>query len=131
MKLQWCEYTGDFERVDLLDADSESLVCNLLDDSLYSISYNSANEIRTFDLLLKKRVLSPENKEDNEIKYVQIGRSIEIKNPQQIDEVILFDIQGREILRTETEFLTLPCEGSFVIEVKSNGKEYFTKIISI
>lgn len=131
LKLQLCEYTGDFERVDLLDADSESLVCNLLDDSLYSISYNSANEIRTFDLLLKKRVLSPENKEDNEIKYVQIGRSIEIKNPQQIDEVILFDIQGREILRTETEFLTLPCEGSFVIEVKSNGKEYFTKIISI
>ncbi len=131
LKLQLCEYTGDFERVDLLNADSESLVCNLLDDSLYSISYNSANEIRTFDLLLKKRVLSPENKEDNEIKYVQIGRSIEIKNPQQIDEVILFDIQGREILRTETEFLTLPCEGSFVIEVKSNGKEYFTKIISI
>ena len=131
LKLQLCEYTGDFERVDLLDADSESLVCNLLDDSLYSISYNSANEIRTFDLLLKKRVLSPENKEDNEIKYVQIGRSIEIKNPQQIDEVVLFDIQGREILRTETEFLTLPCEGSFVIEVKSNGKEYFTKIISI
>ena len=131
LKLQLCEYTGDFERVDLLDADSESLVCNLLDDSLYSISYNSANEIRTFDLLLKKRVLSPENKEDNEIKYVQIGRSIEIKNPQQIDEVILFDIQGREILRTETEFLTLPCEGSFVLEVKSNGKEYFTKIISI
>lgn len=131
LKLQLCEYTGDFERVDLLDADSESLVCNLLDDSLYSISYNSANEIRTFDLLLKKRVLSPENKEDNEIKYVQIGRSIEIKNPQQIDEVILFDIQGREILRTETEFLTLPCEGSFVLVVKSNGKEYFTKIISI
>lgn len=131
LKLQLCEYTGDFERVDLLDADSESLVCNLLDDSLYSISYNFSNEIRTFDLLLKKRVLSPENKEDNEIKYVQIGRSIEIKNPQQIDEVILFDIQGREILRTETEFLTLPCEGSFVIEVKSNGKEYFTKIISI
>ena len=131
LKLQLCEYTGDFERVDLLDADSESLVCNLLDDSFYSISYNSANEIRTFDLLLKKRVLSPENKEDNEIKYVQIGRSIEIKNPQQIDEVILFDIQGREILRTETEFLTLPCEGSFVLVVKSNGKEYFTKIISI
>ena len=131
LKLQLCEYTGDFERVDLLDADSESLVYNLLDDSLYSISYNSANEIRTLDLLLKKRVLSPENKEDNEIKYVQIGRSIEIKNPQQIDEVILFDIQGREILRTETEFLTLPCEGSFVIGVKSNGKEYFTKIISI
>lgn len=131
LKLQLCEYMGDFERVDLLDADSESLVCNLLDDSLYSISYNSANEIRTFDLLVKKRVLSPENKDDNEIKYVQIGRSIEIKNPQQIDEVILFDIQGREILRTETEFLTLPCEGSFVIEVKSNGKEYFTKIISI
>lgn len=131
LKLQLCEYTGDFERVDLLDADSESLVCNLLDDSLYSISYNSANEIRTFDLLLKKRVLSPENKEDNEIKYVQIGRSIEIKNPQQIDEVILFDIQGREILRTETEFLTLPCEGSFVLVIKSNGKEYFTKIISI
>lgn len=131
LKLQLYEYTGDFERVDLLDADSESLVCNLLDDSLYSISYNSANEIRTFDLLLKKHVLSPENKEDNEIKYVQIGRSIEIKNPQQIEEVVLFDIQGREILRTETEFLTLPCEGSFVLVVKSNGKEYFTKIISI
>ena len=131
LKLQLYEYTGDFERVDLLDADSESLVCSLLDDSLYSISYNPANEIRTFDLLVKKRVLSSVNKEDNEIKYVQIGRSIEIKNPQQIDEVILFDIQGREILRTETEFLTLPCEGSFVLVVKSNGKEYFTKIISI
>ena len=131
LKLQLYEYTGDFERVDLLDADSESLVCSLLDDSLYSISYNSANEIRTFDLLVKKRVLSSVNKEDNEIEYVQIGRNIEIKNPQQIDEVILFDIQGREILRTETEFLTLPCEGSFVLVVKSNGKEYFTKIISI
>ena len=131
LKLQLYEYTGDFERVDLLDADSESLVCSLLDDSLYSISYNSANEIRTFDLLVKKRVLSSVNKEDNEIEYVQIGRSIEIKNPQQIEEVVLFDIQGREILRTETEFLTLPCEGSFVLVVKSNGKEYFTKIISI
>lgn len=131
LKLQLYEYTGDFERVDLLDADSESLVCSLLDDSLYSISYNPANEIRTFDLLVKKRVLSSVNKEDNEIKYVQIGRSIEIKNPQQIEEVVLFDIQGREILRTETEFLTLPCEGSFVLVVKSNGKEYFTKIISI
>lgn len=131
LKLQLYEYTGDFERVDLLDADSESLVCSLLDDSLYSISYNPANEIRTFDLLVKKRVLSSVNKEDNEIKYVQIGRSIEIKNPQQIDEVVLFDIQGREILRTETEFLTLPCEGSFVLVIKSNGKEYFTKIISI
>jgi hypothetical protein len=125
------EYTGDFERVDLLDADSESLVCSLLDDSLYSISYNPANEIRTFDLLVKKRVLSSVNKEDNEIEYIQIGRNIEIKNPQQIEEVVLFDIQGREILRTETEFLTLPCEGSFVLVVKSNGKEYFTKIISI
>ena len=131
LKLQLYEYTGDFERVDLLDADSESLVCSLLDDSLYSISYNPANEIRAFDLLVKKRVLSSVNKEDNEIKYVQIGRNIEIKNPQQIEEVILFDIQGREILRTETEFLTLPCEGSFVLVVKSNGKEYFTKIISI
>lgn len=131
LKLQLYEYTGDFERVDLLDADSESLVCSLLDDSLYSFSYNPANEIRTFDLLVKKRVLSSVNKEDNEIKYVQIGRSIEIKNPQQIEEVVLFDIQGREILRTETEFLTLPCEGSFVLVVKSNGKEYFTKIISI
>ncbi len=131
LKLQLYEYTGDFERVDLLDADSESLVCSLLDDSLYSISYNSANEIRTFDLLVKKRVLSSVNKEDNEIEYIQIGRNIEIKNPQQIDEVILFDIQGREILRTETEFLTLPFEGSFVLVVKSNGKEYFTKIISI
>lgn len=131
LKLQLCEYMGDFERVDLLDADSESLVCNLLDDSLYSISYNSANEIRTFDLLVKKRVLSSVNKEDNEIEYIQIGRNIEIKNPQQIEEVVLFDIQGREILRTETEFLTLPCEGSFILVVKSNGKEYFTKIISI
>ena len=131
LKLQLYEYTGDFERVDLLDADSESLVCSLLDDSLYSISYNPANEIRTFDLLVKKRVLSSVNKEDNEIEYVQIGRNIEIKNPQQIEEVVLFDIQGREILRTETEFLTLPCEGSFVLVVKSNGKEYFTKIISI
>ncbi|MBO7229441.1 MAG: hypothetical protein J6V18_07160, partial [Bacteroidales bacterium] len=131
LKLQLYEYTGDFERVDLLDVDSESLVCSLLDDSLYSISYNPANEIRTFDLLVKKRVLSSVNKEDNEIKYVQIGRNIEIKNPQQIEEVVLFDIQGREILRTETEFLTLPFEGSFVLVVKSNGKEYFTKIISI
>ena len=131
LKLQLYEYTGDFERVDLLDADSESLVCSLLDDSLYSISYNPANEIRTFDLLVKKRVLSSVNKEDNEIEYVQIGRNIEIKNPQQIEEVVLFDIQGREILRTETEFLTLPFEGSFVLVVKSNGKEYFTKIISI
>ena len=131
LKLQLYEYTGDFERVDLLDADSESLVCSLLDDSLYSISYNSANEIRTFDLLVKKRVLSSVNKEGNEIEYIQIGRNIEIKNPQQIEEVVLFDIQGREILRTETEFLTLPCEGSFVLVIKSNGKEYFTKIISI
>lgn len=131
LKLQLYEYTGDFERVDLLDADSESLVCSLLDDSLYLISYNSANEIRTFDLLVKKRVLSSVNKEDNEIEYIQIGRNIEIKNPQQIEEVVLFDIQGREILRTETEFLTLPCEGSFVLVIKSNGKEYFTKIISI
>lgn len=131
LKLQLYEYTGDFEKVDLLDADSESLVCSLLDDSLYSISYNPANEIRTFDLLVKKRVLSSVNKEDNEIEYIQIGRNIEIKNPQQIEEVVLFDIQGREILRTETEFLTLPCEGSFVLVVKSNGKEYFTKIISI
>lgn len=131
LKLQLCEYTGDFERVDLLDIDSDSLVCSLLDDSLYSISYNSANEIRTFDLFVKKRGLSSVNKEDNEIKYVQIGRSIEIKNPQQIEEVVLFDIQGREILRTETEFLTLPCEGCFILVVKSNGKEYFTKIISI
>lgn len=131
LKLQLYEYTGDFERVDLLDADSESLVCSLLDDSLYSISYNPANEIRTFDLLVKKRVLSSVNKEDNEIEYIQIGRNIEIKNPQQIEEVVLFDIQGREILRTETEFLTLPCEGSFVLVIKSNGKEYFTKIISI
>lgn len=131
LKLQLYEYTGDFERVDLLDADSESLVCSLLDDSLYSISYNPANEIRTFDLLVKKRVLSSVNKEDNEIEYVQIGRNIEIKNPQQIEEVVLFDIQGREILRTETEFLTLPFEGSFVLVIKSNGKEYFTKIISI
>ena len=131
LKLQLYEYTGDFERVDLLDADSESLVCSLLDDSLYSISYNPANEIRTFDLLVKKRVLSSVNKEDNETEYIQIGRNIEIKNPQQIEEVVLFDIQGREILRTETEFLTLPCEGSFILVVKSNGKEYFTKIISI
>ncbi|MEE1093345.1 MAG: hypothetical protein U0L08_00255 [Bacteroidales bacterium] len=131
LKLQLYEYTGDFERVDLLDADSESLVCSLLDDSLYSISYNPANEIRTFDLLVKKRVLSSVNKEDNEIEYIQIGRNIEIKNPQQIEEVVLFDIQGREILRTETEFLTLPFEGSFVLVIKSNGKEYFTKIISI
>lgn len=131
LKLQLYEYAGDFERVDLLDADSESLVCSLLDDSLYSISYNPANEIRTFDLLVKKRVLSSVNKEDNEIEYIQIGRNIEIKNPQQIEEVVLFDIQGREILRTETEFLTLPFEGSFVLVVKSNGKEYFTKIISI
>lgn len=131
LKLQLYEYTGDFERVDLLDADSESLVCSLLDDSLYSISYNPANEIRTFDLLVKKRVLSSVNKEDNEIEYIQIGRNIEIKNPQQIEEVVLFDIQGREILRTETEFLILPCEGSFILVVKSNGKEYFTKIISI
>lgn len=131
LKLQLYEYTGDFERVDLLDADSESLVCSLLDDSLYSISYNPANEIRTFDLLVKKRVLLSVNKEDNEIEYIQIGRNIEIKNPQQIEEVVLFDIQGREILRTETEFLTLPCEGSFVLVIKSNGKEYFTKIISI
>lgn len=131
LKLQLYEYTGDFERVDLLDADSESLVCSLLDDSLYSISYNPANEIRTFDLLVKKRVLLSVNKEDNEIEYIQIGRNIEIKNPQQIEEVVLFDIQGREILRTETEFLTLPFEGSFVLVIKSNGKEYFTKIISI
>ena len=131
LKLQLYEYTGDFERVDLLDADSELLVCSLLDDSLYSISYNLANEIRTFDLLVKKRVLSSVNKEDNEIEYIQIGRNIEIKNPQQIEEVVLFDIQGREILRTETEFLTLPFEGSFVLVIKSNGKEYFTKIISI
>lgn len=131
LKLQLYEYTGDFEKVDLLDADSESLVCSLLDDSLYSISYNSANEIRTFDLLVKKRVLSSVNKENNEIEYIQIGRNIEIKNPQQIEEVVLFDIQGREILRTETEFLTLPFEGSFVLVIKSNGKEYFTKIISI
>ncbi|MEE0900674.1 MAG: hypothetical protein UIM25_07230 [Bacteroidales bacterium] len=131
LKLQLYEYTGDFERVDLLDADSESLVCSLLDNSLYSISYNSANEIRTFDLLVKKRVLSSVNKEDNEIEYIQIGRNIEIKNPQQIEEVVLFDIQGREILRTETEFLILPFEGSFVLVIKSNGKEYFTKIISI
>ncbi|MBQ2386243.1 MAG: hypothetical protein II300_03075 [Bacteroidales bacterium] len=131
LKLQLYEYTGDFERVDLLDADSELLVCSLLDDSLYLISYNSANEIRTFDLLVKKRVLSSVNKEDNEIEYIQIGRNIEIKNPQQIEEVVLFDIQGREILRTETEFLTLPFEGSFVLVIKSNGKEYFTKIISI
>ncbi len=131
LKLQLHEYAGDFERIDLVAPDTDSLICSFLEDSTCLISYNSANEVKTFDLVVKKRRLSSENKEDGKIEYAKTGSNIEIMNPQQIDEVLLFDIQGREILRTENRFLTLPCEGSFVLVVKSNGKDYFTKIINI
>lgn len=131
LKLQLHEYAGDFERIDLVVPDTDSLICSFLEDSTCLISYNSANEVKTFDLVVKKRRLSSENKEDGKIEYAKTGSNIEIMNPQQIDEVLLFDIQGREILRTENRFLTLPCEGSFVLMVKSNGKDYFTKIINI
>lgn len=131
LKLQLHEYAGDFERIDLVVPDTDSLICSFLEDSTCLISYNSANEVKTFDLVVKKRRLSSENKEDGKIEYAKTGSNIEIMNPQQIDEVLLFDIQGREILRTENRFLTLPCEGSFVLMVKSNGKDYFIKIINI
>lgn len=131
LKLQLHESAGDFERIDLVVPDTDSLICSFLEDSTCLISYNSANEVKTFDLVVKKRRLSSENKEDGKIEYAKTGSNIEIMNPQQIDEVLLFDIQGREILRTENRFLTLPCEGSFVLMVKSNGKDYFIKIINI
>jgi hypothetical protein len=72
-----------------------------------------------------------ENKEVEELKYVQSGKEIEIQYPMSFEQVLVSDVQGKEILKTNQKSFTLPSEGCFVIVVESKGKMYSAKIISL
>ncbi len=131
LELKLYELDGEFEQIDLIDTEYNSLVCSFLSDSACVIPYEQGEETKSFELVLKKRMSNAENKEVEELKYIQSGREIEIQYPSLFEQVLVSDVQGREMLRTNQKSFTLPSEGCFVIVVESKGKIYSAKIISL
>jgi hypothetical protein len=131
LQLRLYELEGEFDQIDLINIEDNSLVCSFVTDSICVIPYEQVEKPKNFELVLKKRISNAENKEVEELKYVQSGKEIEIQYPMSFEQVLVSDVQGKEILKTNQKSFTLPSEGCFVIVVESKGKIYSAKIISL
>ncbi|MBO5963183.1 MAG: hypothetical protein J6P97_01720, partial [Bacteroidales bacterium] len=131
LQLRLYELEGEFDQIDLINIEDNSLVCSFVTDSICVIPYEQVEKPKNFELVLKKRMSNAENKEVEELKYVQSGKEIEIQYPMSFEQVLVSDVQGKEILKTNQKSFTLPSEGCFVIVVESKGKIYSAKIISL
>lgn len=131
LQLRLYELEGEFDQIDLINIEDNSLVCSFVTDSICVIPYEQVEKPKNFELVLKKRMSNAENKKVEELKYVQSGKEIEIQYPMSFEQVLVSDVQGKEILKTNQKSFTLPSEGCFVIVVESKGKIYSAKIISL
>lgn len=119
-----------FESVELYDKTGE-LVSDFAKDSVYVLNYNVAEGVSTYDLRLKHKPTTFDQGDNEELRFVQEQNRVTITYPEIIDEVLVYDASGKEVVKTNERVFILPNHGCFVAKVRSKGREFSTKLIGM
>lgn len=119
-----------FESVELYDKTGE-LVSDFAKDSVYVLNYNVAEGVSTYDLRLKHKPTTFDQGDNEELRFVQDQNRVTITYPAIIDEVLVYDASGKEVVKTNERVFILPNHGCFVAKVRSKGREFSTKLIGM
>lgn len=119
-----------FESVELYDKTGE-LVSDFAKDSVSVLNYNVAEGVSTYDLRLKHKPTTFDQGDNEELRFVQEQNRVTITYPEIIDEVLVYDASGKEVVKTNERAFVLPNYGCFVAKVKSKGREFSTKLIGM
>ena len=119
-----------FESVELYDKTGE-LVSDFTKDSVYVLNYNVVEGVSTYDLRLKHKPITFDQGDNEELRFVQDQNRVTITYPEIIDEVLVYDASGKEVVKTNERAFILPNHGCFVAKVKSKGREFSTKLIGM
>lgn len=117
-----------FEQITLLEHGTDSVLCNFMSDSAYSFVCDAGSIGKKFDLRLKGHSFD-NNTTDDGLKFSQSGRMLRVDVPLRVDELLLFDLQGRVVAVSHSNFISLPTEGCFVLRVSSGSKVFSSKVI--
>lgn len=117
-----------FEQITLLEHGTDSVLCNFMSDSTYSFVCDAGSIGKKFDLRLKWHSFD-NNTTDDGLKFSQSGRMLRVDVPLRVDELLLFDLQGRVVAVSHSNFISLPTEGCFVLRVSSGSKVFSSKVI--
>lgn len=117
-----------FEQITLLEHGTDSVLCNFMSDSAYSFVCDAGSIGKKFDLRLKWHSFD-NNTTDDGLKFSQSGRMLRVDVPLRVDELLLFDLQGRVVAVSYSNFISLPTEGCFVLRVSSGSKVFSSKVI--
>ena len=117
-----------FEQITLLEHGTDSVLCNFMSDSAYSFVCDAGSIGKKFDLRLKWHSFD-NNTTDDGLKFSQSGRMLRVDVPLRVDELLLFDLQGRVVAVSHSNFISLPTEGCFVLRVSSGSKVFSSKVI--
>lgn len=117
-----------FEQITLLEHGTDSVLCNFMSDSAYSFVCDAGSIGKKFDLRLKWHSFD-NNTTDDGLKFSQSGRMLRVDVPLMVDELLLFDLQGRVVAVSHSNFISLPTEGCFVLRVSSGSKVFSSKVI--
>lgn len=119
-----------FESVELYDKTGE-LVSDFAKDSVYVLNYNVAEGVSTYDLRLKHKPITFDQGDNEELRFVQEQNRVTITYPEIIDEVLVYDASGKEVVKTNERSFILPNHGCFVAKARSKGREFSTKLIGM
>ena len=119
-----------FESVELYDKTGE-LVSDFAKDSVYVLNYNVAEGVSTYDLRLKHKPTTFDQGDNEELRFVQDQNRVTITYPEIIDEVLVYDASGKEVVKTNERSFILPNHGCFVAKARSKGREFSTKLIGM
>ncbi len=131
LTLQMYEMTEDFEEVKLYVQGSDSLICDFKKDSLCLLPLTLEKKKITLDLVLTKRRFVETNQPIDKVVYSQDKREIEVLYPQDVDELILTDMQGREVEKAFGNTVSIPSSGCFILKAKSGSSYYSTKVMGL
>lgn len=119
-----------FESVELYDKTGE-LVSDFAKDSVYVLNYNVAEGVSTYDLRLKHKPTTFDQGDNEELRFVQDQNRVTITYPEIIDEVLVYDASGKEVVKTNERSFILPNHGCFVAKARSKGRDFSTKLIGM
>ena len=119
-----------FESVELYDKTGE-LVSDFTKDSVYVLNYNVVEGVSTYDLRLKHKPITFDQGDNEELRFVQDQNRVTITYPEIIDEVLVYDASGKEVVKTNERVFILPNHGCFVAKARSKGREFSTKLIGM
>ncbi len=130
LRLQMYDITDEFQQVKLYLHDSDSLICNFMKDSLCLLPLTLEKEKLTLDLELTKQRVNFSTLDSDKVIFTQDNRNITVLQPERAEEIIITDMQGRQVSNAKGNNISLPYSGCFLMSVKSGSEYHSTKVMA-